>query len=78
MLRVDELEGYMELSDRVALVTGAASGIARATAKLFTRSSAIVVIADGNAGGGMETVEQIRAEGGHANFVEVDVSQLHK
>jgi NAD(P)-dependent dehydrogenase (short-subunit alcohol dehydrogenase family) len=64
-----------KLKDRVALVTGAASGIARATAQLFAREGAGVVVADGSVPGGLETVEQIRAQGGRANFTEVDVSQ---
>ena len=64
-----------KLKDRVALVTGAASGIARATAQLFAREGAGVIVADGSLPGGLETVEQIRAEGGNASFIEVDVSQ---
>jgi NAD(P)-dependent dehydrogenase (short-subunit alcohol dehydrogenase family) len=65
----------MKLKDRVALVTGAASGIARATARCFAREGANVIVGDGSVRGGQETVEQIEAEGGRASFVEVDVSQ---
>jgi len=65
----------MELKGRIALVTGAASGIARATAQLFARQGAGVIVADSGVPGGLETVDQIRAEGGHASFIEVDVSQ---
>ncbi|MGA7339072.1 MAG: glucose 1-dehydrogenase [Terracidiphilus sp.] len=65
----------MELKDRVAIVTGASSGISRATAQLFARQGAAVVAADGNVSGGIETVEQIHADGGHATFIEVDVSR---
>jgi NAD(P)-dependent dehydrogenase (short-subunit alcohol dehydrogenase family) len=65
----------MELKDRVAIVTGAASGIARAVAKLLARHGAAVMVADGNVSGGLETVEQIHADGGHATFIEVDVSK---
>ena len=65
----------MELRERVALVTGAASGIARATAILFAKSGAKVVVADGSTTGGMDTVQQIRADEGRASFIEVDVSQ---
>jgi NAD(P)-dependent dehydrogenase (short-subunit alcohol dehydrogenase family) len=64
-----------KLKDRVALVTGAASGIARATAQRFAREGAIVMVADRSVPGGLETVEQIEAEGGRASFTEVDVSQ---
>jgi NAD(P)-dependent dehydrogenase (short-subunit alcohol dehydrogenase family) len=65
----------MKLKDRVALVTGAASGIARATARRFAREGAAVIVGDGSVPGGLETVKQIQAEGGSASFVEVDVSQ---
>ena len=65
----------MELRERVALVTGAASGIARATAILFAKSGAKVVVADGSTTGGMDTAQQIRADEGRASFIEVDVSQ---
>lgn len=65
----------MKLKDRVALVTGAASGIARATARCFAREGANVIVGDGSAPGGLETVKQIQADGGCASFVELDVSQ---
>ena len=64
-----------KLKNRVALVTGGASGIARATARLFAREGANVMVADGSVPGGLETVEQIRGEGGQASFTELDVSQ---
>ena len=56
-------------------MTGAASGIARATAQRFAREGASVIVADGSLPGGLETVQQIQAEGGQASFTEVDVSQ---
>jgi NAD(P)-dependent dehydrogenase (short-subunit alcohol dehydrogenase family) len=59
-------------------VTGAASGIARATAQRFAREGASVIVADGSLPGGMETVQQIQAEGGQASFTEVDVSQAEQ
>jgi NAD(P)-dependent dehydrogenase (short-subunit alcohol dehydrogenase family) len=65
----------MKLTDRVALVTGAASGIARATALRFAREGARVIAGDASAPGGLETVKQIQAEGGWAAFVEMDVSR---
>jgi NAD(P)-dependent dehydrogenase (short-subunit alcohol dehydrogenase family) len=65
----------MKLTDRVALVTGAASGIARATALRFAREGARVIAGDASAPGGLETVKQIQAEGGWATFVEMDVSR---
>jgi NAD(P)-dependent dehydrogenase (short-subunit alcohol dehydrogenase family) len=59
-------------------VTGAASGIARATAQRFAREGASVIVADGSLPGGMETVQRIQAEGGQASFSEVDVSQAEQ
>ena len=56
-------------------MTGAASGIARATAQRFAREGAKVVVADGNLSGGLETVKLIQAEAGSASFTQVDVSQ---
>jgi NAD(P)-dependent dehydrogenase (short-subunit alcohol dehydrogenase family) len=67
-----------KLKDRVALVTGAASGIARATAQRFAREGAIVIVADGNATGGLETVALIQTEGGRASFIQVDVTQAEQ
>ena len=65
----------MKLPGQVALVTGAASGIARAVAVRFAREGASVLAADGNVAGSRETVEQICAAGGRASFAELDVSQ---
>lgn len=65
----------MKLSGKVAIVTGAGSGIGRATAVLFATEGARVVVADIVSRAGEETVAQIRAEGGAAVFVRVDVSR---
>jgi len=64
------------LQDKVALITGAASGIGRATAQLFAREGARVVVADINEAGGQETVDGIRAAGGDAIFVRADVGRM--
>src|SRR6056297_1819818 len=58
---------------RVALVTGAASGIGRATAELLAERGGILVVADLDESGGAETVRRIEAKGGRASFVQVDV-----
>ncbi len=64
----------MRLMDKVALVTGGASGIGRATALLFAREGAAVGVADLDEFHGQEVVEQIVREGGHALFVLCNVA----
>ncbi len=65
----------MKLSDKVAVVTGAASGIGRAIALAFAKEGAKVVVADINVGGGEETVRLIEDLKGTALFVETDVAE---
>src|SRR5215471_14711441 len=60
---------------KVALVTGGASGIGRATALTFAREGAKLVVADLNADGGHQTVHMITEQGGEAIFVKTDVSK---
>src|SRR5438094_22175 len=60
---------------KVALITGASSGIGRATALTFAREGAKVVVADVVVAGGEETVRLIKAAGGEAVFVKTDVSK---
>src|SRR5215831_982075 len=60
---------------KVALVTGGASGIGRATALTFAREGAKLVVADMNEEGGHQTVHMITENGGEAIFVRTDVSQ---
>lgn len=61
--------------NKVALITGAASGIGRATAKLFAAEGAAVGLIDQNVGGGDGTCREIQQAGGQALFFAVDVSQ---
>ncbi len=64
----------MSMSGKVALVTGAASGIGRATALKFAEKGAKVVISDMNEEGGQETVKMIQGAGGDATFIKTDVT----
>lgn len=65
----------MKLQDRVALITGGASGIGCATAELFAREGARVVVADLNGPAASQTAERIRNNGGEAVSIQVDVSK---
>jgi len=65
----------MKLAGKVAIITGAGSGIGRASALLFAAEGASVVVADYAPQGGRETVNLIRQAGGEAIFVETDVSK---
>ncbi len=60
--------------DRVAIVTGAASGVGRATAARLAAEGASVIASDVDDGGGRETVERIGSSGGEGTFVHTDVS----
>jgi NAD(P)-dependent dehydrogenase (short-subunit alcohol dehydrogenase family) len=65
----------MRLRDKVALITGAGSGIGRETALLFAAEGASIVVVDVNEAGSRETVALVQAKGGKAIFVPADVSK---
>ena len=65
----------MHLSGKVALVTGAASGIGRATALVLSRHGVSVVVVDLDAVGAFAVVDEIRSLNGSAIAVHADVSQ---
>lgn len=63
------------LKNKVALVTGASSGIGRAVALAWAREGAKVVVSDVNVAGGEETAALVRGQGGDALFVATDVGK---
>ncbi len=65
----------MRLKEKVALITGGASGIGRATSIIFGKEGAKVVVVDMNEEGSKETVQLVKASGGEAMFVIADVSK---
>ncbi len=65
----------MRLKNKVALITGASSGIGRATAILFAQEGAQVVLVDVNDKGGQETLAMIEAAGNEAAYIHADVSK---
>ena len=66
----------MLLKDKVALITGASTGIGRATASLFAEQGASVIVADINDADGKLTVEGIGKKGGEALYIHADVGVM--
>lgn len=64
----------MKLKDRVAVITGSASGIGRASAVEFAKEGATLVLADLNLDGARETVKHIESAGGRSVAIKTDVS----
>jgi len=65
----------MRLEAKVALITGAGSGIGRESALLFAREGAAVVVVDVAEDAGRAVVREVEADGGRASFVRADVSK---
>jgi NAD(P)-dependent dehydrogenase (short-subunit alcohol dehydrogenase family) len=66
----------MELSKKSALITGSTSGIGAATASLFAREGASVIVSGRDAARGKKVVDAIAQAGGKARFVAADLSDL--
>jgi len=64
----------MRLKDKVAIVTGGAAGIGRATAELFAEEGASVAIFDVDEPAGRQTAETIAGSGGNCLFIRTDIS----
>ena len=64
----------MRLSDKVAIVTGAASGMGAATARLFAREGAKVIVADMLEAEGKAVADSIKSNSGEARFQKLDVA----
>jgi NAD(P)-dependent dehydrogenase (short-subunit alcohol dehydrogenase family) len=64
----------MKLTDKVAIITGAASGMGKAMALLFAEEGVRVVVADIDDTGGKQTTDEINSSDGKAVFVHTDVS----
>lgn len=65
----------MRLQDKVALITGAGSGIGREAALLWASEGAAIMVADVNDAAGQAVVEEITGAGGRAAYVRADVSK---
>jgi 3-oxoacyl-[acyl-carrier protein] reductase len=65
----------MQLENKVALITGGAKGIGKATAVLFGTEGAKLVIADFDAAAGEQTIAELKNSGVEAIFVKVDVTK---
>ena len=78
MYNRDKIVGFLSLDEKVAVVTGAASGIGQATAELFAEMGAEVALIDINESAGIDTEKKIKKSGGKAKFFLCDVTSVLK
>src|SRR5690554_4145770 len=64
------------LDQKITIITGAGSGLGEATARLFAKNGAVVVLADMDAEGAQRVLSDIENEGGHGLVVKTDVSKV--
>src|ERR1700722_10796447 len=72
--RESQQENYMSIADKIAVITGAASGIGRDGAKLFARRGVKVAAVDVDQGGLNRVIDEIRAEGGDASGIVANLA----
>ena len=65
----------MRLKNKVALITGGASGIGKESSLLFAKEGAKIVVVDVNDAEGEKTVAEIKAAGGEAVYAHADISK---
>src|SRR5215472_13430350 len=65
----------LNVTGKIALISGAGNGIGRATTLAFAKSGAKVVVVDRDAAGGEATARIVRQQGGDAHFVAADVTK---
>ena len=68
----------MQLENKVAIITGAASGMGKAMAKGYAKEGASVVIADLDADAATEVAESINSYGGDAIAIQYDVTDIQQ
>ena len=64
---------FVDLSGKVAIITGSGQGIGEGIAKLFSKNGALVIIATRSEKNGEATVRDIKEQGGEATFLKCDV-----
>lgn len=72
---IGKQQSVFSLKNKVAIITGAGSGIGEAIAEAFAKAHALVYVADSNEAGGREIISKIEQQGGRARLAVLDVSK---